>query len=80
MTEPTAAPAEPTGWRATAERVMPLARRIPVLRRIAAWRDGTVELQTVRPECERLARLVAHYESQLFVIPGHFYSPSPDTA
>jgi len=32
----------------------------------------------VRPERERLDRLVAHYESQLFVVPGHFYSPSPD--
>ncbi|HWM23052.1 MAG TPA: class I SAM-dependent methyltransferase [Ilumatobacteraceae bacterium] len=78
MTEPTAAPVEPKGWRAAAERVMPFARRVPVLRRIAAWRDGAVELQAVRPESERLARLVAHYESQLFVVPGHFYSPSPD--
>jgi hypothetical protein len=59
MTEPTAAPVEPTGWRAAAERVMPLARRVPGLRRVAAWRDGAVELQTVRPERERLARLVA---------------------
>jgi hypothetical protein len=78
MTEPTGDAVEPAGWRAAAERVMPLARRVPVLRRIAAWRDGAVELQTVRPEKERLARLVAHYESQLFVVPGHFYSPSPD--
>jgi hypothetical protein len=78
MSEPTGARVAPRGWRAAAERAMPLARRVPVLRRIAAWRDGAVELQTVRPERERLDRLVAHYESQLFVVPGHFYSPSPD--
>ncbi len=75
MTDPPAAPVQPTGWRAVAERAMPLARRVPVLRRIAAWRDAAVELQTVRPQRDRLAQ---EYESQLFVAPGHFYSPSPD--
>jgi hypothetical protein len=75
MTEPTDEPVAPTGWRAKAERVMPLARRVPGLRRVAAWRDGAVELQTVRPQRDRL---VEEYESQLFVVPGHFYSPSPD--
>ena len=75
MTESTGAMADRRGWRAAAERAMPLARRVPVLRRIAAWRDAAVELQTVRQHRDRL---VAHYESRVFVMPGHFYSPLPD--
>ena len=75
MTESTGAAVGPRGWKAVAERAMPVARRLPVLRRIAAWRDAAVELQTVRADRDRL---VAHYESRLFVMPGHFYSPLPD--
>ena len=75
MTEPTGAAAEPRGWRAAAERAMRFARRVPVLRRIAEWRDAAIELQTVRPDRDRL---VTNYESKLFVAPGHFYSPAPD--
>ena len=37
--------------------------------------DAAVELETVRQDRDRL---VAHYESRLFVMPGHFYSPLPD--
>jgi hypothetical protein len=58
-----------------AERAMPIARRVPVMRRIAAWRDAAIELQTVRNERDRLVR---DYESRLFAVPGHFYSPTPD--
>jgi hypothetical protein len=75
MTESTGAAVGQRGWRAVAERAMPLARRVPVLRRIAAWRDAALELQPVRQDRDRL---VAHYESRLFVMPGHFYSPFPD--
>jgi hypothetical protein len=75
MTESTGAAVGQRGWKGVAERAMPLARRVPVMRRIAAWRDAAVELQTVRQERDRL---VAHYESRLFVMPGHFYSPLPD--
>ena len=75
MTGPSGAAGARRGWRGVADRAMPVARRVPVLRRIAAWRDAALELQTVRRERQRL---VEQYESRLFVMPGHFYSPVPD--
>ena len=48
MTESTGAAAERRGWRGAADRAIPLATTVPLLRRIVAWRDAAIELQPAR--------------------------------